>query len=332
MARAAARPPSASQERLAAQVARLYHVWGRRQKEIATALSISQTTVSRVLAAAEATSVVHKSVQVPADYHPELEDALEARFDLRAAHVVEVGVGESLTRSLGQEAADYLRAAPLAVGTVGFTSWSTTLREMVAALGSGAPGRSGTVVEMLGDLGSPALQHAAARSTQQLARLLGAEPVFLRTPGVFATADLRASAVRTPHMLRATQELDRLDVAFVGVGPVDVHSFLTPDDNFFSSDQLAAARAAGGVGQLDQRAIDARGERVDCDLDDLVVAVSLDQLRRCPRRITVAGGTDKVEPLRAALCGGWIHELFTDAGTATALLAPRIDAAEVLAT
>ena len=40
------------------------------------------------------------------------------------------------------------------------------------------------VVEMVGDLGPPTLQHLAAQNTQQLADLTGAQPMLLRLPGV----------------------------------------------------------------------------------------------------------------------------------------------------
>ena len=116
------------------------------------------------------------------------------------------------------------------------------------------------VVEMLGDLGTPLLQHEAGRATLQLARALGAEPVLLRTPGVLATAALREAVLRDAHVGRALSMLDELDLAFVGVGPADFHGPLREGDNFFSAEQLADVRAAGAVGQLDQRFIDADGE------------------------------------------------------------------------
>jgi DNA-binding transcriptional regulator LsrR (DeoR family) len=56
-------------------------------------------------------------------------------------------------------------------------------------------------------------------------------------------------------------------------------------------------------------------------LDDLVVGVTLDQLRRARTRWAVAGGKDKVAILRAALVGGWVDHLVTD--TAGQLLERR---------
>ena len=312
---------SSDRLRLMAVVARLYYVHGLRQRDVADRLGISQARVSRVLQSAVEHGLVRTDVAVPAGLHPGLEEELERRFEVREVHVVDVAPGtHDLARPLGRAAAGYLVEAGLTGRTVGFTSWSTTLQELASALPDLPRSDAAHVVEMLGDLGSPALQHAAARSTQRLASALGADPVFLRTPGVAATPALRDRALADPYVGRALSLLDDLDVAFVGVGPVAVHSVLTPEDNYFSDAQLVRARDAGAVGQLDQRLIGHAGEAVRTELDDLVVGATLEQLRRARCRVVVAGGDDKVVPLAAALRGGWVDVLVTDLGTAEALV------------
>ena len=203
---------------------------------------------------------------------------------------------------------------------VGYTSWSSTLREMAREIGPVRRAGVTHVVEMLGDLGTPLLQHEAGRATLQLARALDAEPVLLRTPGVLGTAALREAVLRDAHVGRALRMLDELDLAFVGVGPADFHGPLREGDNFFSAEQLAAVRAAGAVGQLDQRFIDADGDPVITPLDDLVVAITHAQLREARTRVVVAGGTSKWESLHAALRGGWVDVLVTDLASARYLI------------
>ena len=309
------------QLRLMTVASRLYHERGIRQRDIAVRLGISQPRVSRLLAQAEEQGIVRTVVVAPDGIYPEPEEALEDAYGLRECHVVEVlGGDDAIPRDLGVAAARYLDEATLWGARVGFTSWSSTLREAVRALDPVR--RSGTthVVEMLGDLGAPLLQHEAGHATLRLASLLGAEPVLLRAPGVLAAPDLRAAVLRDPHVERALQMLDRLDVAFVGVGPAAFHGPLHEGDNFFRAEQLADVRAAGAVGQLDQRFVDAKGLAVDTPLDDLVVAITLDQLRAADTRVVVAGGTTKWTPLHAALRGGWVDVLITDLASARYLI------------
>jgi DNA-binding transcriptional regulator LsrR (DeoR family) len=313
---------AADQLRQVVVAARLYHVHGIRQRDIAARLGTSQARVSRLLRLAEQEGIVQTVVAVPDGIQPELEERLERTFDLAEAHVVALPGGpHDLAAVLGRAAARYLAEATFPGRTVGFTSWSRTFQELAAALPE-LP-RTGVthVVEMLGDLGAPHLQHAATRSTQRLARALGAEPVFLRTPGVVGSPALRATLLADPHVRRALDHLERLDVAFVGVGPADLHSLLEAEDNYFSADQLATARAAGAVSQLVQRFLGADGTPVPTPLDDLVIGASLAQVGAAARRVVVAGGADKHVALAAALRGRWVDVLVTDTGSAEFVLA-----------
>ena len=56
------------------------------------------------------------------------------------------------------------------------------------------------------------------------------------------------------------------------------------------------------------------------ELDDLVVGVTVEQLRGARNRWAVAGGAGKHAVLRAALVGRWIDHLVTDTDTAEHLL------------
>ncbi|GAB6987491.1 sugar-binding transcriptional regulator [Nocardioides pyridinolyticus] len=312
-------PAPAETLRLSAAVARLYYVHGVRQREIGRRLGMSQARVSRLLRQAEALGIVRTVIAVPEGLHPELEDAVEHRFRVPEVHVVDVPDGADLPDTLGRAAARQLADVLAGAPRVGFTSWSTTLQALAFALPEQSRPACRMVVEMLGDLGSPALQHAATRSTQAMARALGADPVFLRTPGVSASPALRAAALRDLHVQRALELLDDLDVALVGVGPAAVHSQLRAGAGYFSPGQLAGLRRAGAAGQLNQRFYDDSGRPLATDLDDLVIGIRLDQLAHARRRIVVAGGADKHASLRAALRGGWIDVLVTDARTAAFL-------------
>lgn len=314
----AAKSPNEQQLRLIFLVARLYHVHGARQREIAERLRTSQARVSRLLRQAEELGLV-RTVLVPADgLHPELEDELESRFGLAEAHVVEVpGGDESVPTTLGTVAARYLAGASLPGGVVGFTSWSTTLQAMSFALeGVSSRARTTHVVELLGDLGSPELQHRATRATLHFATILGAEAVFLRTPAVVASSSVRRTLVQDLHVQRALRLMDTMDIAFIGVGPSRLHPLLRPGDSYFREDQLESVRARGAVAELNQRFLDGAGRPVGSPLDDLVVGVSLDQVRAARRRVLVAGGTPKRGSVLAGLLGRWVDVLVTDVETA----------------
>ena len=310
------------QLRLMTRAARLHHIQGARQTEIADKMGMSQAGVSRLLRLAEEQGIIRSVVVPPEGLYPDLEDGLVEAFGLDAAYVVDIGSSEDgIAQVLGAAAARCLTDVFDTGPVLGFTSWSTTLREMARVLEPrrGSPIRH--VVETLGDLGSPMLQHEADVATLQMAQAFAADAIFLRTPGVMPTVASRNAALADVHIRRAIHQLDDVDVVFVGIGPADFHGPLEESDNFFSSGQLAKVRAAGAMGQLHQRFIDRAGQPVKTALDDLVIGMTLDQLRAAGRRVAVAGGADKHQALAAALAGKWIDVLVTDINSANHLLA-----------
>ena len=310
-------------QRLMIKVARLYHMHGLRQTAIARRLRISQSRVSRLLTQAEEVAIVRTVVAVPRDIYADLEEAVEASYPVNEVHVVDAvsdNDGE-LGLDLANAMAGLLNEGTLDADIIGFTSWSKTLRQMVEAL---QPIRKTTklVIETLGDLGPPALQQDADRATRLFASLIGAEPVFLRTPGVLATEQMREALLgRDQHVREALKSLDALDLVFVGIGACHIDPSLRPGDNYLTDEQFAQMRDRGAVGEVCLHFIDADGQPLKSALDDLVVGVSTDQLRAARRRWAVAGGSRKHEAIRAALTGGWVDTLVTDVATAEYLAA-----------
>jgi DNA-binding transcriptional regulator LsrR (DeoR family) len=314
------------QQRLVTKIAWLYHVRNVRQRDIAARLGISQSRVSRLLDLAVDAGIVRITVAAPEGLHAEVEERLERRYDLREAHVFDVSVdgGDDegqLVESLGQLLAARLQSQPLEADVVGFTSWSRSLRATVAAL-QPARGSVRCVVEMLGDVGPVTVQHEAAEATRHLAELTGAQPLFLRTPGVVPNREVKETLLAyDPDARRALELLDRMDVALVGIGTCRIVAPLVAGDNFFTEEQFAHARSLGAVGEVNLRFIAADGSPVATELDELVVGVTLEQLRRTGRVLAVAGGPSKYPALRAALLGGWVNALVTDLATAQFLVA-----------
>ena len=309
-----------NQMRQVLAVARLYHIHHVRQSDIAKQLGISQAGVSRLLKLAEDGEIVRTIVLSPEGMFPDLEDGLSRKYGLAKVAVVETGNNEDdIPRALGTYAANML-SGDFKGEIVGFTSWSVTLREMARLMPIEVNSPVTHVVEMLGDLGSPTLQHEATLATSQLSYALTADPVFLRTPGVARSSSIRAMSLTDVYVRRAMEMFDRIDVAMIGVGPADFHGPLEEHDNFFKSEQLAEIRSQGAAGQILQRFIDSEGRPIKTPLDDLVVGVSLDQIRKAGHRMLIAGGSSKHEPIAAALAGKWIDTLVTDVGVAKYLL------------
>ncbi|MEX1297291.1 MAG: sugar-binding transcriptional regulator [Candidatus Limnocylindrales bacterium] len=305
------------------RVARLYYDMGLKQPEIAARLRLSQPKVSRLLKGALDEGIVRISVRAPSGTNPELEDALEARFGLTEVEIVEISRDDddAAVRELGSAAAFLMETTVRSGDVIGVSSWSATLLAMVNAMHAVSGITGVRVVQILGGGGDPAAEGHATHLVRRLTDLLHGEGTFLPAPSSVGSAGAREVLVQDPFVARAMALWDQLDVAFVGIGGQEPSGLLASSGNVFSPDELRTVRESGGVGDIGLRYLCADGTPVETPLDDRVIGIELEQLKRVPRSIAVAGGPGKTEAIRAALVGGWINCLVTDTFTAERLLA-----------
>jgi DNA-binding transcriptional regulator LsrR (DeoR family) len=312
---------NAQQVRLMAKVARLYHERGMKQTEIAAELHVSQPRISRLLKAAADSGLVRTIVSIPPGVHTDVEEQLAAKYGLSDAVVVEADEREDLLLgALGSAGAAYLETTLTGHDRIGISSWSAALLSVVEALPTLNPQAADVVVQLVGGNGESAVQVKANRLLTRLATLAGATPVFLNAPAMLPTAADVRTLLGTPTLQEAQLAWEGLTLALVGIGAVQPSALALQSGNAFPLAAQAELHALGAVGDICFRFFDADGQLVDSALNDTIVGISADLLRRVPRRVGVAAGSAKVAAIRAALTGGWINVLITELATANALL------------
>jgi DNA-binding transcriptional regulator LsrR (DeoR family) len=314
---------SVERSRLMSKVARLYYEHGLRQPEIAKQLSLSQAMVSRLLASAQREGIVRTTVMAPAGVYPELEDELERRYELKDAVVADCAVDErdQVLRDVGSAAAAYLETTLGSDEIVGISSWSETLVRTVGSMQPLRRGGGGHVVQILGGIGNPTAEAHAIRLTEQLASLVKAEPHFLSAPGVTGSPEATAAYLAEPSVQQTAAHFERLSVALVGIGALHPSRLLGESGNVFAEEELDELEQLGAIGDVCLRFFDEEGCAVASPFDARVIGLSLDELRRVPRSVGVAGTQEKLEAIRGALEGRLINVLVTDHFTAERLVA-----------
>jgi DNA-binding transcriptional regulator LsrR (DeoR family) len=294
-----------------------------RQAQITQRLNLHQSTVSRLLKRALETGIVKISIASQTGIHLELEEALEAKFHLKQAVVVDsvTSSEEQIARDLGSAAASLLDTFLPSSKNIGISSWSAALLEMINNLHPSIDGSDMKVVQILGGMGNAGAQMHATFLAQKLATLLGGTPVLLPAPGITSSAEARRIIMREKYVKDAISLFDHLDTVLVGIGTLQPSQLLQSSGNTFSKSELAGLSRAGAVGDICLQYFDIAGTPVATPLADRVVSMSLTQLRKTKHVIGVAGGSRKVDAIRGALNGRWINVLVTDRSTAKALLA-----------
>lgn len=314
--------PSEDQLRLMAKIARMYHERGMRQSQIARELHVSQPRISRLLKRASEVGIVRTTVTLPSGVYTDLEDALEERYGLSEAVVVDAGgADDAVVPALGAAAAVYLETTLTGGDRVGISSWSATLLAAVEAMRPAKTRVVEEVVQIVGGVGNPRVQVQATRLLDRFAEATGASPVFMPAPAMLGAAHARKSLVEDPTVVSVLSKWQGLTMAVLGVGSLEPSPLLRQSGNAIAEADQEALRAAGAVGDVCVRFYDAVGRPVDCEVHERIIAISPEQLHQIPRRVAVAGGQRKYTAIRGAVLGGWINVLITDVDVARRLLA-----------
>jgi DNA-binding transcriptional regulator LsrR (DeoR family) len=308
--------------RLMTKVAHLYYNQDMTQPEIAAQLDLSQATVSRLLRRAKQEQIVRVTVNAPYGVYAELEEQLQKRYGLKEAVVVDsVEHSDQLLRDIGSAAAYYLETTLRSGEVIGVSSWSATLLAMVDALQPLARASQIRVVQILGGLGNPSAEVYASRLVGRLANLVRGEAVLLPAPGIVGSPEAVPILLEDRYVRQTMALFDQVTIALVGIGTVEPSGLLASSGNIFSPEELSMLRMAGAVGDICLRFFDAAGTPVATPLNERVIGMNLDQLRRVKRAVGIAGGKQKLSAIRGALQGQFINVLITDHITAHDLLA-----------
>lgn len=301
-------------------IAELYYLRELRQPEIASLTGFSVSKVSRLLAEARDAGVVRISIEPATDVRPTLARELSHRFGV----AVEITPGReadpvSAARVCGVAAADRVVRWLPASGAIGLAG-GYTVDALVASLPR-LDRPDLTIVPVVGgwDQRNPYLD--TNELVRRMAERLSAQVRFLHAPGILDRAETKDALLQDSAIAATARYWASLTLAIVGVsgGPLAKPGYATVMDRLDDAsrrrlaDQDVAGDIAGHLFRVDGAFVeDAWGRRT--------ISMSLDELRRIPRVVAVAAGSNKVPALLGALRTGTIHVLITDAPTAEAVM------------
>jgi DNA-binding transcriptional regulator LsrR (DeoR family) len=297
----------------------LYHVEGLTQAQIAERMLLTRRRVNELLAAALDQGIVRISFNSPLTENVELEAELRQRFDLSDAVVVPTPSDKSqIATVIGRAAAMFLErfiqaSEPRALGV----GWGATLRETAHHM---APANVPDVKvrSMMGGLtrGSEINTFEIVRS---FAKVMNAECHYLAAPIYADSPDSRDAILVQPFFDSLLAEATAVDVSILSVGDVSPES-LQVRYGLPTGTDISELVAAGAVGDLLGRYLDAAGQEVNHSLNRQVISPSIENYQNIPTRIIASGGDHKKKILKSCLVARLATTLITDADNAIYLL------------
>ena len=268
---------------LTAAVARRHYLHHRSKVQIAEELGISRFKVARMLDAAREMGLVR------------IEIVRQGTLDLDlSAHV--------------------LQEVVTARDVIGLP-WSRTVHAVVGALESLPPVE---VVQLTGAIVLPDFDSSAVDIVRRASRLADGTSRVFYAPFVLDDAASAEALRRQPPVAEGLARASSVTIAVVGIGgwapgESTIHDLLGAEER----DALAQA---GVVGELAGIFFDRQGRVCRPAVTARLITIGEADLRRIREVIAVVSGAAKQDAVRAALRGGLVHSLVTDAELARTLL------------
>ncbi len=304
--------------KLISKISRLYYLGSFNQQEIGTKLGISRTKVSRYLDLARREKIVEIHLNLPEGQFSELEFGIEKRF----------GLGECLVVASYEDKNETFKAAAARLGSklerilergsyIGI-GWGTTLKNVADRIQVGKD-YGQKVVPIIGGLGKIGTGVHTNQIASTLANKLGGISYMIHSPGVLDSREAREIIENDSNTREIIELSERVETAILGVSDIGPQSTLLKSGNF-KEEEFEYLKGLGIVGDINLNFIDRHGRHVKNRLDERLIRVPLDRIKKIKNVIVIGFEKRKVPVIRGALMGQAINTLITDEETAKNIL------------
>lgn len=305
---------------LLADVAEMYYLEGKDQSDIALELGVTRSMISRMLTEARTHGIVEIKVIRPIRSDHDLEEAIKAKFGIESVFVVALDdtKPEKMLINLGRAAAEVLKKQLRANLTIG-VAWGTAVSATVDAVQAMSE-PSIKIIQLVGAQGARNVEYDGHALVQRLAEKLGGEGYYINAPYLCQTAEI-ARSMRDTRGIKETIDMGKeIQVALLGIGTTETEYSSYYLSGLLSEEEIDVFRKNGVVGDIASNYFNIDGSPFYDDFLNRLIAIKLEDLKRVPVRIGIAGGSIKVNAIIGALNSKLVNYLVTDSLTARLIM------------
>lgn len=305
-----------------ARAAWLYYHENLTQADIARELGVSRSTVTRLLQRAKVEGLVQISLNVATGTFKAERD-LEHAYGLEKVRIVPNSDDDATQKRWLGHVAGELIVSMVADNSIVAVSWGTTLLAIADSLVGQHPLAGAQIVALVGGLHNARTGTDANEVAKQLGQYFNAPARTLLAP-IYVQDEATALGLANDPGIRDALELARkASIVVFSLGAMHEETTMFKLGHI-TSEQKAFLQEHGAVGEIACRWIDQNGNPVDLPPSINPIGVSLEDIKKIPCRLAVAGGAFKQEVVLAGLRGGFFTYLVTDERTAAGLLENRV--------
>lgn len=304
-------------KKFSARASWYYYKTGMIQGDIAKRLGINRARVINILNESKKNGTVSIHVHGKDAELMDLEVKLKEKWGLRDVFLTPEVEADQLKNDLSMAGAQYLEMNLPSDESLVALGWGDTISGITRILGRVIPENTAFVTLCGGVMHYLSERTSANMGTPVTGFLY---PFYvIPTPLMVSTSELRNQLIQELEVQHVMKMAKMADMALVGIGS------LMPSTEFGhfgykSKKELDQLKKLGAVGEIHGEYFNAAGEQLDLEHHRRLITTHLETLGKMKHVVGVAGGAEKVEALKAAFKGGFIHSLITDELTARNLL------------
>ena len=292
------------------EIATLYYFEDVTQEALSRRFGMSRAKIGRLLRRARTEGLVEIRVHQPRSVGSELEREVIERFGIERLLVsVDHRHDDAQRRAVASLVASHLERT-LTDGMTVAVGMGRNVAAVADTLVSPLSGRVTFVCAIGGSV--RAGEHMNPdHICRRLAARFGGESRTLYAPALVTNTELRAELYRNDTVRAALDLARRADVALVGIGDLSEDSNLVRM-GWFTPREVSQARLTGTIGDImGYDFVDIYGKPAGTEMQDRVIGLTLNDLRRIPDVIAVASENTKAAALLGVLRTGVIRTLAT---------------------
>ncbi|MPW25342.1 helix-turn-helix domain-containing protein [Alkalibaculum sp. M08DMB] len=302
-------------KKILVKVSYYYYKMGLTQGEIAERLKMSRQRVNRLLKRVRDEGIVTININGFNENYVDLESKIEEKYNLNRAIIVPaIRDFHEVNLALGIAGADYITSLLHDNLNIGM-AWGNTLFNIANSLADNTNHfKNISVIQVVGSLNEDDGLRQSDEITRITSNKLNATPYFLFAPTYVDNINVKMELMKEESINNVFQKMSHCDVMLYSVG--EVNAYYSAISRVIKIENYDEIIRSGGVGNIGLRFFDKNGNFLDSKINEKVMGIDIDTIKKIPDVICVAGHKRKVPAIVAALKGGLMTTLITDNITA----------------
>lgn len=300
-------------EELLIEIATLYYYDGLTQREIAKRFGISRSNVSRLLTEARRRGIVEIKVKQKIQLDYDLQKEIANMFHLKDARILKSSRlnYKEMLKKLGAIATGYLKTILGKVSIIGM-SWGTAIYEIVNAFEPEVFYKDIEVIQMIGGIGAENPDIDGTELARRLAEKVGGRYRYLHAPLIVESADIKRAMMQERNVKGTLERVKKADIAIVGIGSTNPNVSSLIRAGYLNKKELSEIKKLGAIGDVCAKHFDIYGNLCQIDLNERVIGINIEELKKINYVIGIAGGKVKASAILGVLRGSYINVLISD--------------------